>query len=187
MKRESVESDSRREALPALGGVLDFMRLLWAVDHGLQKGSKRMAAEIGLTGPQRLVIRIAGRFPGISAGHLAAIMHIHPSTLTGVLRRLQERGLIDRQPHPKDARRAALGLTERGRRLDVEASGTIESAVSELLATQPAERIRSTQELLRSLATRLSADDHRTTRAIGTRAIGPRAVTTRVIERRRRT
>ncbi len=163
MRKMRLEDDRRADELPALGEVLDFMRLLWAVDHGLQSRSKRMAAEIGLTGPQRLVLRITGRFPGISAGHLAAIMHIHPSTLTGVLSRLQRRGLIDRQPHPKDARRAALGLTERGRRLDVEAPGTIESAVSELLATQPPERIRSTQELLRSLAARLSVDDRRET------------------------
>ncbi len=161
MRRAGSDGDSRGDALPALGEELDFMRLLWAVDHGLQQRSKRMAAEIGLTGPQRLVIRIAGRFPGISAGHLAAIMHLHPSTLTGVLRRLQRRGLIDRRPHPQDGRRTALGLTERGRRLDVEAIGTVESAVSEVLATQPPERIRWTQELLRSLAARLSVDDHR--------------------------
>ena len=68
------------------------MRLLWAVDHGLQRRSKRMAATLGVTGPQRLVIRIVGRFPGISAGRLASILHLHPSTLTGILRRLERGG-----------------------------------------------------------------------------------------------
>jgi MarR family transcriptional regulator, organic hydroperoxide resistance regulator len=160
MKR-ATSGDGQGDDLPALGAVLDFMRLLWAIDHALQQRSKRMAAAIGLTGPQRLVIRITGRFPGISAGRLAAIMHIHPSTLTGVLRRLQRRGLIDRRPDPKDARRVALGLTDRGRRLDVDAPGTIESVVSELLTTQPPEMIRSTQELLRRLAVRLSVTDER--------------------------
>ena len=29
---------------PRLGGILDFMRLLWAVDHGLQEGSAARAA-----------------------------------------------------------------------------------------------------------------------------------------------
>ena len=59
MRRAGSDGDSRGDELPALGEELDFMRLLWAVDHGLQQRSKRMAAEIGLTGPQRLVIRIA--------------------------------------------------------------------------------------------------------------------------------
>jgi MarR family transcriptional regulator, organic hydroperoxide resistance regulator len=148
--------------LPALGEVLEFMRLLWAVDHGLQKKSKVMAASMGLTGPQRLVIRIAGRFPGISAGQLAAILHVHPSTLTGVLRRLKRRGLLSRRADPKDARRAALGLTRRGRKLDVETVGTIEWAVRGLLTSQPRRRIRATREVLRTLAVSLGVDgrDH---------------------------
>lgn len=163
MKRP-VDAVLLPDSMPALGEVLEFMRVLWAVDHGLQQQSKRMAATIGLTGPQRLVIRIAGRFPGISAGQLAAILHIHPSTLTGVLRRLQRRGLIDRRPHPKDARRAALGLTLRGLRLDVDAPGTIESAVKQLLATQPREKIRATQEVLGLLAKHLGVQDQREVR-----------------------
>ena len=71
-----------------LGAVLDFMRRLWALDHALQSISKRMETTLGLTGPQRLVIRIVGHSPGISAGKLAELMHVHHSTLTGVLGRL---------------------------------------------------------------------------------------------------
>ena len=69
----------------SLGDVLEFMRTLWALDHGLQLRSKRMERHLGITGPQRLVLRIVGRFPGISAGEVASIMEVHPSTLTGVL------------------------------------------------------------------------------------------------------
>ena len=78
----------------ALGRVLDFMRLIWALVHALQSASKRMATKVGMTGPQRLVIRIVGQRPGLSAGELAEILHVHPSTLTGVLQRLGQRGLI---------------------------------------------------------------------------------------------
>jgi DNA-binding MarR family transcriptional regulator len=64
------------------------MQLLWAVVHELEITSKRMTGEIGVTGPQRLVLRVVGLFPGLSAGELATILHLHPSTLTGVLQRL---------------------------------------------------------------------------------------------------
>ena len=53
---ETQTSDGAKE--PPLGAVLDFMRMLWALDHALQSASKRMEANFGLTGPQRLVVRI---------------------------------------------------------------------------------------------------------------------------------
>ena len=40
--------------------VLRFMRLMWAADHELHSISKRIASRIGLTGPQRLVVRLIG-------------------------------------------------------------------------------------------------------------------------------
>jgi DNA-binding MarR family transcriptional regulator len=105
------------------------MRLLWALDHALQKTSKRMAATMGITGPQRLVLRIVGRFPGISAGQLASILHVDPSTLTGILGRLEHAGIIRRGPDRQDGRRALFRLTAKGRRLDVTTKKTVESAV----------------------------------------------------------
>jgi len=46
------------EGADQLGPVLEFMKQLWAVDHGLQSLSKRMESRFGITGPQRLVVRI---------------------------------------------------------------------------------------------------------------------------------
>lgn len=63
--------------------VLAFMQGLWAVVHRMERLSKQMGAGAGVTGPQRLVIRLIGLFPGVSAGDLAAILHLHPSTLAG--------------------------------------------------------------------------------------------------------
>src|SRR3954467_2899161 len=105
------------KALP-LGAVLDFMRLLWALDHALQSASKRMESTHGITGPQRLVVRIVGRFPGIAAGRVAEILHVHPSTLTGILKRLEQRAILQRQSDPRDARRALFSLTPKGKKLD---------------------------------------------------------------------
>src|SRR2546421_7190843 len=57
-----------------------------------------------LTGPQRLVMRIVGRFPGIAAGRVAQILHVHPSTLTGILKRLEARGLLQRRARSEERR-----------------------------------------------------------------------------------
>ena len=141
---------------PPLGAVLDFMRLLWAVDHALQSASKRMEAVHGITGPQRLVVRIVGRFPGIAAGRVAEILHVHPSTLTGILKRLETRGILQRRSDPRDARRALFGLTPKGKKLDTLRTGTVEQAVRRVLAKEP-EKVQATQEILAQLSEELDA------------------------------
>src|SRR5215470_5093433 len=120
-----------------LGGVLEFMRVIWALDHSLQRMSKRLEGDLGVTGPQRLVLRIVGRVPGISAGDLARVLHVHPSTLTGVLRRLEQRSLVVREPDPSDGRRALQHLSPKGRRLDVSQEGTVEAVVKRVLGKTP--------------------------------------------------
>ncbi len=141
-----------------LGPVLEFMRALWALDHTLQSASKRMEVMLGVTAPQRLVVRIVGRFPGISAGEVAAILHLHPSTLTGILRRLEERALVTRRSDPVDARRALFELTPRGREVDGLRAGTVESAVRTALRRMPpgeAQAVRDAVEKLTAEMARL--------------------------------
>jgi len=149
--------DGQGEDGTDLGPVLEFMKQLWAVDHGLQTISKRLESQHGITGPQRLVVRIVGRTPGISAGSLAQILRMHPSTLTGILRRLETRGILTRKSDPNDARRALFALTARGRKVDMLKTGTVESAVRRVLAKQPSEASVA-QKLLAALAQELESD-----------------------------
>lgn len=140
-----------------LGEVLDFLRLLWRLDHALQRRSKRMEATLGLTSPQRLVVRIVGRFPGIPAGHLAELLHVHPSTLTGVLQRLDRQGLVRRRADPRDRRRSLLSLTDAGRRIDVETEGTIEAAVQRAIRRVSPAVLRAAGEVLSVLSDELDS------------------------------
>lgn len=142
----------------ALGNVLEFMRLIWAISHGLQATSKRMEAEHGVTGPQRLVVRILGRLPNASAGQLAGILHVHPSTLTGILRRLEDRDVIVRRSDEQDARRIRLRLTAKGREIDNLSAGTVEAAVTKVLRAAPAAKVKAAEDLLAALAIALNGD-----------------------------
>src|SRR5260370_34795472 len=98
--------DATSDATYRLERVLDFMRLLWSIEHGLQRMSKRMEAELGITGPQRLVLRVVGQFPGLSAGAPPHIVRPHPSTLTGLLQPLLAQGPLERAPQPSHQPRA---------------------------------------------------------------------------------
>jgi DNA-binding MarR family transcriptional regulator len=138
-----------------LPDALQFMQLLWAVVHGLERTSKQMRGRIGVTGPQRLVLRVVGLFPGLSAGDLAVILHVHPSTVTGVIQRLVTHGLLVRADDPRDRRRAVLHLTRRGGRADATRRATVESAITEALDGMNKRDREAARRVLRHLAQHL--------------------------------
>lgn len=70
----------------------------------------------GLSIPQLDVLRhlLAGASP---MRRLALQMNCEASNLTGLVDRLEARGLVERQPHPDDRRVKCVGLTEAGEHL----------------------------------------------------------------------
>ncbi|HEX9052846.1 MAG TPA: MarR family transcriptional regulator [Anaeromyxobacter sp.] len=144
-----------------LGPVLSFLRALWGVNHGLESTSRRMQTKIGVTGPERMVIRLVGRYPAISAGELARILRVHPSTLTGLLKRLARRGLLARAADSTDARRALFTLTPRGAGVDTLRRGTVEAAVTAALASLPDRDVRVAATVLDAIASTLAPGGRR--------------------------
>lgn len=140
------------------GKTLQFMQQLWELTHALQSLSKRMETAIGVTGPQRLALRIIGRQPGISAGELSNALRIHPSTLTGILRRLEERKTIRREADPEDARRARLHLAPNGKGVDRERSPTVEAAVRRAMMHCSASDLAAAKRVLRRMIDELERE-----------------------------
>lgn len=160
MKSTRLSDETALEHTAALGDTLSFMRLLWAVTHGLESTSKRMLAELGVTGPQRLVLRIVGQSPDISPGELATVLHVHPSSLTGVLQRLTKTKLLLRVRDPDDGRRSTLTLTPLGRQINARRAGTVEAAVQRALAAVPPAKLQAAEAVLKLLAAELDTNDH---------------------------
>jgi len=141
-----------------LDPILDFMRLLWSVEHGLQSTSKRMETSLGITGPQRLVLRIVSQRPGLSPGEVARIVHLHPSTITGILQRLVKKGLLRRERDSNDHRRIRLRPQAAAREFVAASTGTVESAVKRALTSIPMHRMRHAREVLSAIASALADD-----------------------------
>jgi len=95
LKQRKQAFEATTAEVAPLGEVLGFRRLLRPVTHGLESKSKRMLSQVGVTGPQRLAQRIVDQNPNLAPGELARVLHVHPSSLTGGLHRLEQAQLLD--------------------------------------------------------------------------------------------
>jgi DNA-binding MarR family transcriptional regulator len=94
--------------------VLDGLRRLVKV---LREGSRAAEQELGLSGAQLFVLAALEGDTSLSLTGLAERTHTHQSSVSVVVSRLVERGLVKRVRARDDARRLELCLTARGRAL----------------------------------------------------------------------
>lgn len=70
--------------------------------------------EAGLTPTQWAALAMLAEEGAASQNALGRMTAMDPATIQGVIRRLEERGLITREPDPDDKRRTKLRLSEEG-------------------------------------------------------------------------
>ncbi len=93
--------------------VAALRRIMRAVDQH----SRQLLDGFGLTGPQLLVLQEAARRGDAAASTLARGVHLSRPTVTGILDRLEKRGLVVRSPDPKDRRSHRISVTAAGTRM----------------------------------------------------------------------
>lgn len=139
-----------------MDATLRFLQALWALDHRLHAHSKQMKKTAGVTGPQRFVLRVVSLGKNVSPTDLARTLHFHKSTVSVVLRSLEEDGLVRRKRNPADGRGAVLELTAKGARVTSQRKGTVEDIVRRTLAKTSARDVASARRVLDALARDLS-------------------------------
>jgi DNA-binding MarR family transcriptional regulator len=153
-RHDSVEADLQVGLNIDIGEaeVLRFMRLIWAIDHELERVSKRMEASHGLTIAQRMTLLLISRHRDVSAAELAALMHVHAGTMSGIVKRLEAGGFIARRSDKADARRQVLTVTPKGVKANRQRHGTFENTVRDLLRASDGADIAATERTLELLA-----------------------------------
>jgi DNA-binding MarR family transcriptional regulator len=77
---------------------------LGAIRRSLRKPLEAAVAQGGLTAPQITVMRVVVRQEGISLKDLSQAVSLAHSTVSGIVDRLERRGLIERKPSSSDGR-----------------------------------------------------------------------------------
>jgi DNA-binding MarR family transcriptional regulator len=87
--------------------------------------SHHLVERLDVTGPQLIALQEVARLGQVAAGVLARNVHVSQPTMTGILDRLERRGLVRRAKDTEDRRRTTVTVTEAGR-------GLLEAAPSPL-------------------------------------------------------
>lgn len=110
----------------------------------------RLGGHCGLSFAEvRLLSAIAASAAGrMRPGELALELGLTPSGVTRSVLPLEKRGIVTREPDPRDARAGQVALTAAGRRLHEEATLTVDESAASLMRRLSTGQIRQLERLL---------------------------------------
>jgi DNA-binding MarR family transcriptional regulator len=123
--------------------------------------------DLGLTYPQYLVMLVLWETDGLTVGQIGQRLALDSATLSPLLRRLAEAGLVQRRRETADERRVTIHLTPGGRALEARAA-QIPAELAARVAADHAEYVElreRLEHLLRRIAEQ-RAQDHAADNAI---------------------
>jgi DNA-binding MarR family transcriptional regulator len=97
---------------------LNFVHWIAATRKALYRAFEAHAEAFDLTTAQFQVLKRLWQGDGIPTSVLTKDICSDGGTVTGLLDRLEAKGLVSRERNPEDRREVRIGLTERGRELE---------------------------------------------------------------------
>lgn len=91
--------------------LIALRRVIRAIDLR----SKQLSKEVGLTGPQLLVLQNIQEKPGVLGREIAQNINLSAATVTTILDRLATKRLIERVRSTEDKRKVGVYLTDEGK------------------------------------------------------------------------
>jgi DNA-binding MarR family transcriptional regulator len=116
--------------------------------HALRKAFDRRAVGFGVTRAQWKVLFKVSRRPGLRQHELADLLEVEPITLSRIVDRLQESGLIERQSDPTDRRAWLLHVTEEAEPLVAKLKRLADEMIAEAFAGIDDKDIEITRQVL---------------------------------------
>ncbi|MFE3449530.1 MarR family winged helix-turn-helix transcriptional regulator [Nonomuraea sp. NPDC059194] len=128
----------------------EVVALMAEVAARYNEGYERAAADRQLTALQAKALVLLAREP-LPMRRMAELFQCDPSNVTGIVDRLERRGLVSREPSAADRRVKSVTLTEEGKGVVEELKGVLGFAAEPLAALTEAERVQLRALLLRML------------------------------------
>jgi DNA-binding MarR family transcriptional regulator len=137
----------------------NILTALRRISQAIDVWSRELWHDFGLTAPQLATLReiIAG--DNATPVTLASALHLSQPTVTGILHRLEQRGLIKRKRSTMDRRSVLAVVTSRGRRLANEAPPLLRDRFRQELENVSRRQQSDILSVLQHVATMLSAPE----------------------------
>jgi DNA-binding MarR family transcriptional regulator len=152
-QRASADRERRGGQHRDVLAVIDGLR---QINRRLRQTARVAEQRLGISGAQLFVLQELAAAPAASVGELADRTFTHYSSVSVVVSRLVESGLVTRAPARNDNRRSEITLTARGRQLlrraPTAAQAELTAAVSRLPRRTLHQLARSVRRLTESLA-----------------------------------
>jgi DNA-binding MarR family transcriptional regulator len=97
--------------------ITEIMQSLRRIFKKIQDYSHEVFNKFGITGPQLWTLKTIYQSDGLPMGELSERMYLHPSTISGVVDRLEKKGYVLRDRGERDRRVVNVRLTPRGKSL----------------------------------------------------------------------
>ncbi|MBW1690869.1 MAG: hypothetical protein DRG87_03625 [Deltaproteobacteria bacterium] len=134
-----------------VGGIRKLRR---AVYHDYIKAS----SQFGLTETQNDVLRTLLVYGAMSSADLSRNLYVTPANITGVIDRLEKKGLVERIRQKTDRRVALVSLTESGEELSEQLPDPIETKLISGLVNLAPEQVQALGEAMKRLIDLIDAD-----------------------------
>jgi len=102
----------------------------------------KMSKQYNLTGPQSSILRTLIKYGPLSSASLSRRLYVTPANITGIVDRLEKRGLVQRVSKEGDRRVALIALTESGDELSKTLPDPLEKKLIYELADLETEHVR---------------------------------------------
>ncbi|WP_060884842.1 MarR family winged helix-turn-helix transcriptional regulator [Streptomyces caniscabiei] len=129
--------------------TMEVVELIGTVVARYHEEYEDAAAEHSLTGAQARLLGLLSLEP-LPMRRLAQKLRCEPSNVTGIVDRLEARGLVERRPDPNDRRVKLAAATDDGRRVARSLRDSLDFAREPLAGLSTTER-ESLRELLRRM------------------------------------
>lgn len=129
------------------------------ITRAIDLHSRRLAAVYHLTSPQLVCLRHLAHHGVTTPGNLARQVALSQATVTGILDRLERRGLVYRERDRVDRRKVNIVLTDEGRELVENAPMPLQQAFAERLASLPDRQQEKIASVLASIVEMMEAED----------------------------
>lgn len=105
--------------------------------HSVDLYSRELAAKTRITAPQLVCLITLAERGAMTATTISREVFLSPSTVVGILDRLEEKGFVKRERMSKDRRVVTVSITEEGRKLAGAAPSPLQNRLTEALGVLP--------------------------------------------------